>query len=166
MPKNKQKNKNKTKQPSEPKAQVKSIPNTFEPGLLVKMKNIISKPELNGKITVITMKKLENGRIPVMGNTENSLAFKPENLELVNECPNVEYCTDKGLMIWPHISKVAAAPIKWLNEVHISNVKQLISPGTSFFARFMWAGKQSGLFDTSRFELTENDKNKIKQQFN
>ena len=84
----------------------KSSDVVFKKGDVVQIKNLQTRPELNGRYTVVTNNALENGRIPIMVDGPNPFALKQNCLELVNECPNKEYDSTIGIIVWPHISGI------------------------------------------------------------
>ena len=90
---------------------------TFKPGTLVKIKNIKSRPELNGQYGVITGEELENGRLPIM-NPEQShdITLKKECLDIIFQCPTKQEYPESGMLIWPKVKKVNTPTIQWLYD--------------------------------------------------
>merc|ERR1712066_1128480 len=57
-------------------------------------------------------KILENGRIPVMGNTDGSIAMLHKNLEINTDCQNKIIENINTTMIWPAVRKLPYPIIK------------------------------------------------------
>lgn len=88
----------------------------FKPGTLIKIKNIKSRPELNGRSGVVDGKRRDNGRFPIMCDGEKVLCLKYDCIEVVHQCPNEEHVFENGMLpiIWPHVKGVPTPTIEWL----------------------------------------------------
>lgn len=94
------------------------IDDDFKPGTLIKIKNLKSRPELNGRSGVIDGKTQDNGRFPIMCDGEKVLSLKPDCIEVFYQCPNEKHNTKNGALpiIWPHTKKVPIPTIEWLHD--------------------------------------------------
>jgi len=88
----------------------------FKPGTLIKIKNLQSRPELNGRSGVIDGKRKDNERFPVMCDGEKVISLKEECIEIIQQCPNEEHVFENGMLpiIWPHVKHVPTPTIEWL----------------------------------------------------
>ena len=101
----------------------------FKPGTIVKIKNLKSRPEMNGILTVVTHKLLDNGRVPVMMDRPNSFALKQECLEVVDDCPNIRHEESKGIIVWPRIAGMPTPSCKW-SDIPLMKFIQLSKDGS------------------------------------
>ena len=90
----------------------------FKPGTLIKIKNIQSRPELNGKSGVVDGKQKDNGRYPIMCDGEKVFSLKDDCMEVFHQCPTEKRPFENGMLsvIWPHVKGVATPTVEWLHD--------------------------------------------------
>ena len=78
----------------------------LQAGTIIKFKNLVGKPEYNGRCGVIT-KQLPNGRFGVIVDASKiDLSFNKKNLQILSFCPNEQRLNTEGVLIWPHVKGV------------------------------------------------------------
>lgn len=88
----------------------------LQPGTIVKFKNLVGKPEYNGRCGVIT-KQLPNGRFGVIVDASKiDLSFNEKNLQILSFCPNEQRLNTEGVLIWPHVKGVNTPSMQWMDD--------------------------------------------------
>jgi len=85
------------------------------PGTIIKFAGLESMSDFNGRFGVIK-KKLQDERFQVMIDGEKDMGVKPENIEVVKQCPNDGRFPTEGILCWPHVKSVNTPTMQWLND--------------------------------------------------
>jgi len=88
----------------------------MQPGTIVKFKNLVGKPEFNGRCGVV-IKQLPNGRFNILNDaSEVDLSFNEKNLQIISTCPNEHRLNTEGVLIWPHVKGVNTPSMQWMDD--------------------------------------------------
>jgi len=135
----------------------------MQPGTIVKFKNLVGKPDFNGRCGVVK-KQLPNGRFNILNDaSEIDLSFNEKNLQIISTCPNEQRLNTEGVLIWPHVKGVNTPSMQWMNDPKLT--KEFKNPyETDAIGRPAGAFKGCGI-DIFTGMFDDEDREKVMKKY-